>query len=554
MGDVTTSKVYDFVIIGSGFGGSVSAMRLAQKGYSVLVLEKGKRFRDEDFAKTNWQAWKYIWLPALRCFGILQITPFKDVIVMHGAGVGGGSLGYANVLMRPSKKLFEHPAWNRYADWQKILEPHYATAEKMLGVTDNPCLWPSDDVVLEIARDIGSHESFQPTKVGVYFGANGNVSKNTSDPYFNGEGPSRNECTQCGACLIGCRYNSKNTLEKNYIYFAERWGAQVWAETEVLNVIPSEKDRADGARYTVHYRSCTAWLSRPEKQVQARNVIFAAGCIGTLQLLFKCRDIHKSLPKISNQLGRMVRTNNESLMGSVAREDNIDYSKGIAITSIVFPAEGTALEPVHYPAGSSLMRFLSGPLIEGNGSLISRLGMTLFRIISHPLDFLKSYILPRWAEHTTILLVMQTEDNHLYINLKRNRFNQVQDKLVSEMDPGYSISKGVEISHSVTKKFAKLTNGIPSGTINEALLNIPMTAHLLGGVPIGENDQGGVIDLNCQIFNYPGLYVVDGSIVPANPGVNPSLTITALAEYAMSRIPVKPGNIVREFRFSTDCA
>ncbi len=535
-------ECFDYVIVGSGFGGSVSALRLTEKGYRVLVLERGKRFRDQDFARSTWNVFKYVWFPVLRCFGILQISPFRDVFVLHGSGVGGGSLGYANVLMEPGDKLFEAPAWSHLADWKTILKPHYATARRMLGVNPNPCLWPADSVMQDIAAELNMQGTFRPANVGTFFGDAG---KTVPDPFFGGEGPDRTGCIHCGGCMVGCRYGAKNTLVKNYLYLAEKWGAQVWPETEVRDVRPLPPAQPDGARYEVIYRSATAWLNKPYRVVRTRNVIFSAGALGTLRLLFRCREVTQSLPHISQQLGNMVRTNSEALLGSTAREVKTNYSEGIAITSIFHADEVTTVEPVRYPAGSSLMRFLSGPLVESGGHVITRFFKTVAQIFTRPRDFAKTHLLAGWAQRTTIILVMQTEDNRIRLRLGRSIFTAWRKNLVSRPDADHTIPSKIDIGHAVTRKFAARTNGIPAGSLNEGLLNIPMTAHILGGAPFGVSDQDGVVNLDCEIHNYPGLFIVDGSIVPANPGVNPSLTITALAEYAMSRMPEKPGANVR---------
>lgn len=535
------AETFDYVIIGSGFGGSVSAMRLVEKGYSVLVLERGKRFADQDFAKTSWNIFKYLWAPMLRCFGILQITPLKDVIVLHGNGVGGGSLGYANVLMQPSDKLFNNPAWKHLADWKSVLLPHYDTARRMLGVTQNPRMWHSDAVIKEIANELGTLDTFRPTDVGILFGRREKEGEQVPDPYFGNEGPPRNTCIHCGACMVGCRYNAKNTLVKNYLYLAEKWGTKIWAECEARDVRPLPAGQADGARYEVVYRSSTAWLYKPEKSVRARNVIFSAGSLGTLYLLFRCREVTRTLPNISPRLGDMVRTNSESLLGATSRSKEIDYSHGIAITSIFNADEVTNVEPVRYPAGSDLMRFLAGPLVESGGSIPRRFWRTFKKIFTRPVDFLRTHLLPGWAQRTTILLVMQTEDNCIRLRLGRHFLTLGKRLLVSNPNEGRTIPSKIDIGHQVTRNFAAKVNAAPAGSINEGLLDIPMTAHILGGCPFGLSAEEGVVDLDCQIHNYPGLYVVDGSTMPANPGVNPSLTITALAEYAMSRVPAKDG-------------
>lgn len=541
----TGPECFDAIIVGSGFGGSVSALRLVEKGYRVLVLERGKRYNDQDFARTTWNVFKYLWAPSVGCFGILQISPFRDVFVLHGSGVGGGSLGYANVLEQPSDVLFENPAWKHLADWKCILAPHFATAKRMLGVTRNPRLWHSDQVLKEIAGELGTQATFRATEVGVFFGdAHHAEGELVADPYFGGEGPPRNTCNHCGGCMVGCRYNAKNTLVKNYLYLAEKFGAQVWSESEVHDVRPLPPGQADGARYEIAFHKTTSWLFKSEQTVRARRVIFSAG-LGTLRLLFRCRDVTGSLPKISPRLGEIVRTNSEALLGATSRTGQVDYSKGIAITSIFNADAVTAIEPVRYPAGSSLMRLLASPLVAPGGGIASRFLRTAVKIFTHPIDFLRTQILPGWAYRTTILLVMQTEDNRIRLRLGRHFFTLGAKNLVSEPDAEKNIPTQIDIGHHVTRRFAQKINAVPAGSVNEGLLNIPLTAHILGGCPFGLDDQQGVVDLDCQIHNYPGLYVVDGSIVPANPGVNPSLTITALAEYAMSRVPPHPERLAR---------
>ena len=539
------SAILDFVIVGSGFGGSVSALRLTEKGYRVRVLERGKRFRDEDFARTNWNVRKALWAPALRCFGILQISPFRDVFVLHGAGVGGGSLGYANVLMAPGNEMFSAPAWRHLADWKALLDPHYDTARRMLGVAVNPRTWPADILLRELAGELGTADTWQSTPVGTFFGVPDEEGEEVPDPYFGGEGPARSGCIHCGGCMVGCRYNAKNTLVKNYLYLAEQWGAEVEAEAEVRDIVPLPAGQADGARYEVVYRSASALLFKGERRIRTRNVIAAAGALGTLRLLFRCRDVTGSLPNLSSRLGDLVRTNNESLLGVIARDDAADYSQGVAITSIVHADAITTIEPVRYSAGSSLMRLLTGPIID-SGSGITRLARSLWEVVSRPADFARTHLRSRWAQRTTIILAMQTDDTKLRFRFGRSLFTLFRRGLVSHPDPESGHPSAIEISRKVTRRFAEKINGIPAGSINESLLGIPMTAHILGGCPFGRNATEGVVDLDCQVHNYPGLYAIDGSIVPANPGVNPSLTITALAEYAMSRVPAKPGAAVRQ--------
>lgn len=536
-------EIYDYVIIGSGFGGSVSAMRLTEKGYSVLVLEKGKRFEDKDFAKSNWQYWKYVWLPALRAHGILQISILKGVMVLHGAGVGGGSLGYANVLEVPTDETFATPAWNQNVKWGDVLRPHYETAKRMLGVARNPKLWKADLLLKEMAEERGMGYTFRATDVGSYFGEAGVT---VPDPYFGGEGPARAGCQHCGGCMVGCRHNAKNTLPKNYLYFAEKRGAKVVAEVEVTNVKLLTVDggqltanrQPSTANYEVTYRDSTKFFKQTHT-IHAKNVIFSAGVMGTMKLLLNLRDVKKSLPKLSAKLGTMVRTNSEGLLGSVARTSDINYSEGVSISSIYNHDEITRIEPVRYPDGSSLMRFLAAPLIDKNFSIPRRLLNFLGWALTHPMDFGKALFLPGWAHNVTILLVMQHVDNRMRFKIGKSIFTLFRTGMVAEEEPGYTINAQVEGSHEVTREFAKRTNGVALGSIGENLLNLPTTAHILGGAPIGKNADEGLINENFEIHNYEGLYVIDGSVMPANPGVNPSLTITALAEYAMSKIKAK---------------
>ncbi len=532
-------QVYDYVIIGSGFGGSVSAMRLTEKGYSVLVIEKGKRFTEETYAKTNWQFWKYLWLPALRAHGIMQISILKGVMVLHGAGVGGGSLGYSNVLEVPNDETFATPAWNTPIPWGETLRPHYETAKRMLGVERNNKFFKADEVLKEIAEERGMGHTFRATDIGVYLGEAGVT---VPDPYFGGEGPARTGCNYCGACMVGCRYNSKNTLPKNYLYFAEKNGAKIVAESEVVDVRPLTVDsgrstvNGPSSGYEITCRTSTKLFKRTMK-VRARNVIFSASVLGTMRLLLKLRD--SSLPNLSPRLGQMVRTNSEALLGSLARKSDVNYSEGVCITSIYNHDKVTRVEPVRYPAGSDLMRYLAAPLIDTDVSVPMRLLRFLGWMITHPIDFLKSMLLPGWAYNTTILLVMQNTDNRMRLRMGRSGFTLFRRGLVADKEPGYEISAQVAGSHELAREFARRTNGIALGSIGENLLGLPTTAHILGGAPIGRDASEGVVDENFQVHNYPGMYIIDGSIMPANPGVNPSLTITALAEYAMSKVPEK---------------
>lgn len=535
-------QVYDYVIVGSGFGGSVSAMRLTEKGYSVLVIEKGKRFTEETYAKTNWQFWKYLWLPAIRGHGILQISILKGVMVLHGAGVGGGSLGYANVLEVPTDATFATPAWNQNVKWGEVLQPHYETARKMLGAARNPKLWKADLLLKDFADERGMGHTFRATDVGAYFGEAGVT---VADPFFGGAGPDRAGCRHCGGCMVGCRYNAKNTLPKNYLYFAEKNGAKVVSESEVVDVrsltpapLPnSGEGQGVRAGYEITYRTSTKLFKQTTK-VRAKNIIFAAGVMGTMKLLLRLRE-NGSLPNLSPRVGHMVRTNSEALLGSLARKSDVNYSEGVAISSIYNHDEITRVEPVRYPDGSSLMRYLAAPLIEKDIPIVMRILKFMGWAITHPIDFLKALALAGWAHNTTILLVMQHADNRMRFRMGRSLFTLFRRGMVADEEPGYVIHAQVEGSHELTREFARRTNGISLGSIGENLLGLPTTAHILGGAPIGKNAEEGVVDENLKVHNYEGMYIIDGSIMPANPGVNPSLTITALAEYAMSKVERK---------------
>jgi cholesterol oxidase len=530
---MNTPQIFDYIIIGSGFGGSVSAMRLREKGYTVLVLERGKRFKDHDFPKSNWNLPRFLWLPALRFFGTFEMTFMNGLLALHGSGVGGGSLMYGNVLIEPDDRLFAAPSWKHLNDWKHELRPHYDTARCMLGVAINPRLWPADEACREIAQELGQGDTFEPLPVGVFFGEE---DKTVADPYFGGEGPARTGCNFCGGCMVGCRYNAKNTLVKNYLYFAEKLGAQVIPEVKARDIQPLPAGQPDGARYEVIYSSSTALIFRPKSRARARNVIVSAGTIGTLELLFRCREVTKSLTNISPRLGDRVRTNSENILGVTARERDVDYSKGIAITSIFSADNVTRVEPVRYSDGSSFIRAMTAPLITGANNMAGRMLKTLWEIIRHPLDFMYGKFFSRWARYTTILLVMQTEENLTRVRLGRSFFTFGRKGLVVLSEKEHVASE-LTLASRITFAFADKVNGIPAAAFTDSMFNFPTTAHLMGGVPFGRDDQEGVIGLDFQVHNYAGLYVVDGSVMPANPGVNPSLTITALAEYAMSKIP-----------------
>jgi cholesterol oxidase len=530
------NETFDFVIIGSGFGGSVSAMRLTEKGYKVLVLERGKRFTTEDLPKTDWNAFKYLWMPALRCFGIMGINMLDDIMILNGSGVGGGSLVYAATLIQPKSEFFQSGDWLGGFDWEQELQPHFDTARRMLGVNDNPKLWPADHLLLEIATELGQEDTFEPTPVGIFFGEQ--EGHTVADPYFGGSGPDRAGCIHCGGCMVGCRHNAKNTLDKNYLYFAEKGGAQVQPEANVLEIRPIYGETVDGARYEIVYEKTTAWFFKPQRRARARNVIVSAGVMGTNRLLLQCRDERRTLPLLSDRLATMVRSNSEALMGVTGRHPGPDYSQGVAITSHFWVDEVTSVEPVRYPRGSSLMRNLAVPLIKNlEGTNLQRIGRLIWFSIRNPYDFLKARILPDWSRDTTIIMPMQTLENRMNFKLGRRPLTLFRKDLVSERDQDEPIPTVIEKGRAVVERFAQKSDGVAQSTINEVLMNTPSTAHILGGCNIGQDESSGVVDMNHEVFNYPGLYVVDGSVIPGNLGVNPSLTITAMSERAMSLIP-----------------
>jgi cholesterol oxidase len=523
---------FDFIIIGSGFGGSVSALRLAEKGYKVCVLERGKRFKDADFARTNWDVRRYLWVPFLKCFGIQNLSLFRNILVLSGSGVGGGSLVYANTLLQPGDEFFKAPVWKDLADWRSELEPFYAMARRMLGVATNPKLTFVDEVLRECAHEMGRSDSFKPAEVAVFFGEPG---KTVADPYFNGQGPERAGCIFCGGCMVGCRFNAKNTLMKNYLWLAEKLGVQIVAERAVTDIRPLSEG------YEVLTECSTSWFAKDRKTLKARRVVLSGGVLGTLNLLLKCKFITKTLPRISDRLGHDVRTNSEALIGVTEAKatPERDYSQGIAITSIFHPDEHTHIEPVRYSHGSDFMRLLAAPMTDG-GNWILRPIRLVWTILSRPGETLRLLFNRNWAKNTVIFLVMQTVDNKMQFKLGRGLFTFFRKRMTTAPEEGgLRIPSFIPIGHQVARAFAKKVGGIPQSAVNEVVLNIPTTAHVLGGCGIGADPEHGVIDSNHQVFGYDGLYVCDGSTIPANLGVNPSLTITAMSERAMSRIPKK---------------
>ena len=519
---------YDVVIIGSGFGGSVSALRLAKKGYDVLVLEKGKEYKTNDFPKTNWNLKKFLWMPNLFLYGIQCITLLKNVFILHGTGVGGGSLVYANTLLVPSEKAFKDKRWIG-GGWKEKLNPFYEKAKKMLGATPAQFLGETDNILKNAAKSINRENSFKSVDVGVYFDNPGN---NVDDPYFGGEGPERSGCVLCGGCMVGCRYNAKNTLDKNYLYLAKKIGATILPEKEVISV------KKDSSYYVVTYKKSTGLL-RYKGSIKAKKVIFSGGVMGTVKLLLKCKD-KNFLPLISDCLGDYVRTNSESILGVRSHSINKDkdFNKGIAISAGFSPDSNTHIETCRYGKGQNSMSLLTTHIFKKN-NIIPVPIRWLFNIFLHPIRFIKDSAPYKWSSQTVILLIMQPISNYLKLSYKRRWWRFWSKSMNSELSSGNPIPSSIPLGEKIASNIAKDINGVPMSTYMDTFFGIPTTAHILGGATMGESIETGVINKNFEIFNYPGLYVIDGSAVPSNLGVNPSLTITALAEYAMSKIPSK---------------
>ncbi len=516
---------YDVIVIGSGFGGSVTALRLSEKGYQVAVLESGRRFAAADYPKTNWNLRKFLWFPRLGMRGIQRLTLLRDVLVLSGAGVGGGSLVYANTLYEPHDAFFSDGEWSNITDWKSELLPFFDQAKRMLGATPHPTTTPADEVIKEVAVHFGVEDTYQPTPVGVYFGDAGTEAP---DPFFGGAGPSRTGCVTCGGCMVGCRFDAKNTLDRNYLYLAEQTGATIHADTEATNITPR-----DGGGYTVETQRPGAWLRKRPQQFTADHVVLSAGSLGTTRLLLGLRD-SGSLPNLSTRLGHTVRTNSEAILGATAHNSDIDYSEGVAITSSIHPEPHTHIEPVRYPKGSNAMGLLATILVDGGGNVPRQLRF-LGQAFRHPVTFARSLSVRHWSERSVILLVMQSLDNKIKVSLKKGIFGT---RLTSRQDSDTPNPSYIPIANEAARVAAESMGGFPGSSINEVLLDVPTTAHIIGGSCIGTNADNGVIDPYQRVFGYRGLHIADGSALPGNLGVNPSLTITAMTERAMAYWPV----------------
>jgi cholesterol oxidase len=532
------SSEYDYLIIRSGFGGSTSALRLAEKGYRVLVVEKGSELTAKDFPETNWSVRRWLWAPALGFRGLFQMRPFRHVQVLAGAGVGGGSLTYANTLPIPKSGFFRSPAWSNLADWEQELLPHYQTARRMLGAAPTDFLTPADKLLKEIAEERGTPEAFEKPHVAVFMGEAGRTVK---DPYFGGKGPDRTGCTRCGACMTGCRVGAKNTLDKNYLYFARASGATVVPDTEVVDVVPKEN-----GGYRISARAGRHYLFRKPVSYEAKNVIFSGGALGTNSLLLRLKE-RGSLPRLSPCLGHRVRTNSESLIFVTVPGTKEDHSRGIAINSLLQTDENSHLEMVRYGSGSGFFRMVAVPHVGGHVPGIVKIWRMLVFALKHPIRVLRAMLVANWAQSTMILLYMRSAEGTL-------RFVRRHGIMNTELEEGEAPQGTIPEATELAIAIAKKAGGTAMSPYYEPILDIPTTAHLLGGCCMGDSENTGVIDEHHRVFGYEGLYVIDGSAISANPGVNPSLSIVALAERAMTFIPAKATGTERAAATLTDAA
>ena len=530
---------FDFVVIGSGFGGSVSALRLAEKGYKVAVMEMGRRWTPENLPKTTWSIGRYIWRPKLRLRGFFNMRLFRHATIFHGCAVGGGSITYAATLLEAPAKVWESGTWARLANWKAEMPLHYQTATQMLGVTENNILGPADHMLRRTADAAGCGSTFYHTRVGILQSSAGGIpGEQLSDPFFGGAGPPRRTCIACGGCVVGCRFGAKNTLDKNYLFLAERLGVQIFPETKVMDVRPLNGDVNGSLGYEVHTTDSLSWFQHNRQQFTCRAVVFAASSLGTMELLFQLRE-KGSLPRISHRLGKHVRTNSESLIGARMPGSHSDYSEGIAIGSGIYIDDHTHIEAVRYPRGSDSMSVLTTLLTNGQPGL-RRIAIWLKNILvgllQHPFRTLRVLQPFGWAREHVILLCMQSLEGHIQMRWRRLWFWPFRKFLVSH---GRKVSTYIPKANQFAEKFAYIAGGLPMSMLPEILFDVPGTAHCIGGCVIADSPDHGVVDAQHRVFGYKNMYICDGSVVAVNLGVNPSLTITALAERAMSFIPSK---------------
>jgi cholesterol oxidase len=517
---------YDWVVVGSGYGGSVSALRLAEVGQRVLVVEKGRKFELEEFPKTNWDLPNWVWVPKAGLHGMLQLSFLDHVTVLHGVGLGGGSLCSAAVMSMPSSKFFQASVWAEHGDWQQILAPYYQQARRMMGVGPNPANTRGDEVLISLAREDKQEQRFHACDVSVYWGEAG---KTVPDPYFDGQGPERVGCTQCGACMTGCRVGAKNTLDRNYLYLAEKKGADIRANSEVVAVRPREN-----GGYTVEVLTTGEEGSATRLSYTTSNVVFAAGVMGTVPLLLRMKVDPQGLPKLSDQLGKRVFANNEALVAAVSTEDSANFSQGVAITSNYELDERTTVEPVRYGEGSGAFRAFLLPHVSGKRFAGRAWGM-LKQWVSKPGTWARVLTAPDMARQAQLLLFMRAVESSLTLRLGRQARGGFVQEMVSEQEQS-SEEYGTFVNEIMVfaQRFAEKIKGTPMRLMTESLFGVPTSVHILGGCAMGDSKEQAVIDWEHQVFEYPGLYVIDGSSLPANPGVHPALTITAMAERAMA--------------------
>ena len=520
---------FDFCVIGSGFGGSVSALRLAEKGYKVVVLEKGKWVTPLDMEDAAKSLNKLIWNPALGMKGFFTYEFFRHVAIVGGVGVGGGSLVYAATTLRPKEAFYKDSAWcNLGIDWEKELKPHYDTASKMLGIVRNPVLDVMDGYLKEVAQKMGAGDTFGPTDTGIYFGKPEVLA---DDPFFDGKGPSRSGCYLCGECLTGCKHGSKNTLDKNYLYLAQKYGAIILPYREVSNIIPQQN-----GTYVLKVKDNSGRFKKAS-DITAKKVIIASGVLGTLELLFRCKQVTKTLPGISRQLGVVVRTNSESVVAALPGQEDLDLSHGTAISSDFYPDKFTHITQNRFPEGYGFMKYSSVPLVDDDHP-VRRSLRTIGKMIMDPLGVYRSIFAKNWYKRIIVMTVMQNHDNQLSFKYGPSAvFAFLRRRLKSKSVPGKEAPVNIPVANKACAIMADVAKGMPFNVSNENLMNMSTTAHILGGCHMGYSPENGVIDTSHRVFGYDGIYVIDGSAVSANVGVNPALTITALAERAMSLIP-----------------
>ena len=515
---------FDYIIIGSGFGGSVSAMRLSEKGYRVLIIEKGQRFESKDFPKSDWNLKKFLWMPKLKWFGFQNLTFFRQVTILSGVGVGGGSIVYGNTHMFPPDTFFNNPVWSDFKNWKKVLTPYYDLARRMLGTKTLTDLNEEDLLLKEVAKDMGKEESFSGVNVGVYFGD----PEKEVDPYFNGEGPLRKGCRGCAGCMVGCRYNAKNSLDKNYLYFAEKNGAKVVDKT-----LADRIEYRDG-QYIIHTHKSTSWWKSGKKTYKATGLIVSGGVLGTMDVLLRQKYKYNTLSNLSDRLGDNILTNSESLCGVSNADRKLNH--GIAISSFFNPDDHTHIEIVKYNNESGAMGKLA-TLAVGEGKGVMRFFKWILTAISQPIKLIRlTFNFRNWGENTIIFLVMQSLDNSMRMVWKKGLFG---NRISIKNDKHMKVPAFIPIGQEVMKRYAKKVRGIAQNNWPEILLNMPMTAHILGGCPMGPDAELGVVNEKFEVNGYKNMYILDGSIIPCNLGVNPSLSITALSEYAMDQIPAK---------------